>query len=150
MFQITINHIIVPEYIKDSISILVFRVPTTHDVMTLFDPRYPKSHLDLVNLALLSVQLILFAWLSRRGAQLFFFLYFVFWRTAYDAGLGYVLTKQSKKKWIVREVQRRAWLDEEKRPEVRAWIKSQLQGKMGKDYSFDVCYMHLSPTFLSL
>lgn len=115
----------------------VFRVPTTHDVMTLFDPRYPKSHLDLVNLALLGVQLTLFAWLSKRGAQLFFFFYLVFWRAAYDAGLGYVLTKQSKKKWIVREVQRRAWLDEEKRPKVRAWIKSQLQGKMGKDYSFD-------------
>lgn len=117
----------------------VFRVPTTHDVLTLFDPRYPKSHLDLINLALLGSQLVLFAWLSQRGAKLFFFFYFAFWRAAYDAGLGYVLTKQSKKKWIVREVQKRAWLDQDKRPRMRAWIKSQLQGKMGKDYSFDVC-----------
>jgi phosphatidylethanolamine N-methyltransferase len=46
--------------------------------------------------------------------------------------------KQSKRKWIVREVQRRAWLDGEKRPKMRAWIKSQLRGKMGADYSFDV------------
>ncbi|KIJ41083.1 hypothetical protein M422DRAFT_31958 [Sphaerobolus stellatus SS14] len=43
----------------------------------------------------------------------------------------------TKKKWIVREVQRRAWLDGEKRPKIRSWIRSQLQGKMGKDYSFD-------------
>ncbi|GJJ14041.1 hypothetical protein Clacol_008298 [Clathrus columnatus] len=115
----------------------VFRVPTTHDVLTLFDPRYPKSHLDIVNLALLGLQLALFVWLSKRGAKLFFFFYFSFWRAAYDVGLGYVLTKQSKKKWIVREVQRRAWLDEKKRPLMRSWIRSQLQGKMGKDYSFD-------------
>jgi hypothetical protein len=30
------------------------------------------------------------------------------------------------------------WLDENRRPEVRAWIRRQLVGKMGKDYSFDV------------
>ena len=30
------------------------------------------------------------------------------------------------------------WLDETKRPQVRAWIRKQLADKMGKDYSFDV------------
>ncbi|KAF8588065.1 phosphatidylethanolamine N-methyltransferase [Ramaria rubella] len=116
----------------------VFRVPTTHDVLTsLFHPLHPKSHLDLVNLALLGLQLVLFEILPNHIAKPFFFFYFVFWRAAYDAGLGWVLTKQSKKKWIVREVQRRAWLDEEKRPRVRAWIRNQLKGKMGTDYSFD-------------
>lgn len=30
------------------------------------------------------------------------------------------------------------WLDQERRPLVRAWIRKQLVGKMGKDYSFDV------------
>ena len=30
------------------------------------------------------------------------------------------------------------WLDQERRPLVRAWIREQLVGKMGKDYSFDV------------
>ena len=99
---------------------------------------HPKSHLDLVNLALLGLQLVLFGALPNHIAKPFFLFYFVFWRAAYNAGLGWVLTKQSKKKWIVREVQRRAWLDEEKRPRFRAWIKNQLQGRMGKDYSFDV------------
>ena len=70
----------------------------------------------------------------------FFLLYFAFWRAAYDVGLGWVLTRQSKRKWIVREVQRRGWLDEKRRPEVRNWIRQQLAGKMGKDYSFDVRY----------
>lgn len=49
-----------------------------------------------------------------------------------------MLTKQSKKKWIVREVQRLGWLDADRRPAVRNWIRDQLAGKMGKDYSFDV------------
>ncbi|KAJ7203599.1 phospholipid methyltransferase-domain-containing protein [Mycena pura] len=115
----------------------VFRVPTTHDVLTLFHPAYPKSHFDLLNLALLGAQLLLFAVLPRATARAFFLLYFAFWRAAYDAGLGWILTKQSKKTWIVREVQRRGWLDPQRRPATRAWVKKQLVGKMGSDYSFD-------------
>ena len=71
-------------------------------------------------------------------AKVFFLGYFAFWRAAYDAGLGWVLTKQSKRRWIVREVQRLGWLDPARRPGVRDWIRAQLAGKMGKDYSFDV------------
>ncbi|KAI0062970.1 hypothetical protein BV25DRAFT_1907416 [Artomyces pyxidatus] len=116
----------------------VFRVPTTHDVVTaLLHPAYPKSHIDILNLGLLGLQLVLFLVLPRTARKIFFFFYFAFWRAAYDAGLGYVLTKQSKKKWIVREIQRLGWLDEQRRPNVRNWIRKQLVGKMGKDYSFD-------------
>ncbi|KAG7443218.1 uncharacterized protein BT62DRAFT_935178 [Guyanagaster necrorhizus] len=116
----------------------VFRIPTTHDVLTaLFHPAYPKSHLDILNLALLGFQLVLFFVLPRGVARVFFLVYFAFWRAAYDAGLGWVLTKQSKKKWMVKEVQRFGWLDENRCPRVRNWIRAQLVGKMGKDYSFD-------------
>lgn len=119
----------------------MFRVPTTYDVLTnLFHPRRPKSHLDLLNLALLALQVLLFFILSRRSAQIFFSCYFVFWRMAYDGGLGWILTKQSKRRWIVREIQRLGWLDRSKRPDVYRWIRRQLQGKMGPDYSFDVRY----------
>ena len=118
---------------------VVFRVPTTHDVLTtLFHPGYQKSHLDLLNLTLLGLQIVLFLFLSREVAQIFFLFYFTFWRAAYDGGLGWVLTKQSKKKWIVREVQRLGWLDEKRKPAIRNWVRKQLADKMGKDYSFDV------------
>lgn len=117
----------------------MFRVPTTHDVLTLFNPTYPKSHFDLVNLALLGFQILLFCVLPRSVSKVFFFFYFALWRAAYDAGLGWVLTKQSKKKWIVKEVQKLGWLDEKRMPEMKNWIRKQLVGKMGKDYSFDVC-----------
>jgi phosphatidylethanolamine N-methyltransferase len=104
----------------------------------LFHPSYPKSHIDILNLGLLAFQILLFCTLPRTPRKIFFFLYFAFWRAAYDVGLGYVLTKQSKRKWILRTVQRLGWLDGKRRPEVRAWIRRQLVGKMGKDYSFDV------------
>jgi phosphatidylethanolamine N-methyltransferase len=120
---------------------IVFRVPTTHDVLTaLFHPSYPKSHFDLLNLGLLGMQLLLFFFLPYSISRPFFLCYFAFWRAAYDAGLGWVLTQQSKRKWVVREIQRLGWLDEKRRPAVRSWIRAQLVGKMGKDYSFDVCY----------
>ena len=122
----------------------MFRVPTTHDILTLFDPRYPKSHIDLLNLGLLGLQVVLFLVLPLSASRIFFLFYFAFWRAAYDAGLGWVLTKQSKKKWIVKEVQRLGWLDETRRPAVRNWIRKQLAGKMGKDYSFDVCAISLN------
>jgi phosphatidylethanolamine N-methyltransferase len=92
----------------------------------------------MLNLGLLALQLVLFYSLPRTPRKLFFFVYFTFWRAAYDAGLGYVLTKQSKRRWIVKTMQRLGWLDEKSRPKVRAWIRKQLVGKMGKDYSFDV------------
>ncbi|KAF4586330.1 phosphatidylethanolamine N-methyltransferase [Pleurotus pulmonarius] len=115
----------------------VFRVPVTYDVLTLFHPSYPKSHLDIFNLTLLGLQLVLFAILPQSVSRIFFVLYFAFWRAAYDAGLGWVLTQQSRKKWIVRQIQKLGWLDEKRCPKMRAWIRDQLKGKMGKDYSFD-------------
>jgi phosphatidylethanolamine N-methyltransferase len=131
------------------ISSPVFRVPTTHDVLTtLFHPAHPKSHIDLFNLLLLGSQVVLFFCVPRAFSKAFFLVYFAFWRAAYDAGLGWVLTKQSKKKWIVKEVQRRGWLDENKRPKTRAWIRNQLAGKMGKDYSFDVSIFPFRPLLI--
>jgi phosphatidylethanolamine N-methyltransferase len=91
-----------------------------------------------MNLALLISQVVLFLLLPRPFSRRFFFFSFVFWRAAYNAGLGWILTKQSKRKWIVREVSQRGWLDGSKRPEVREWIRKQLSVKMGRDYDFDV------------
>ena len=36
------------------VSLSFFRVPTTHDVITLFHPSYPKSHIDILKLGLLA------------------------------------------------------------------------------------------------
>lgn len=119
--------------------VVVFRVPTTRDVLTsLFHPLQPKSNIDFLNLLLLACQVVLFLVLPSRIAKPFFFAYFVLWRAAYDGGLGWILTKQSKRRWIVKEIQRRGWLDPERRPKVWAWIGAELKGKMGSDYAFEV------------
>ncbi|KAG9084240.1 phosphatidylethanolamine N-methyltransferase [Ceratobasidium sp. 370] len=116
----------------------IFRVPTTQDVLTsLFHPLHPKSHLDLVNLGLLGGQILLFLAVPRTISRVLFLVYFAFWRLAYDVGLGWVLTKQSKRRWIVREVRVRGWLDSKRRPAVYNWIRNELKNKMGGDYSFD-------------
>lgn len=94
--------------------------------------------IDLLTLFLLGMQVVLFAWFSRTSSRIFFGLYFAFWRLAYDAGLGYVLTKQSKTRWIVKTVQRHGWFDDKRRPAIARWVRSELKKKMGKDYDFDV------------
>ena len=104
---------------------------------SLLDPRTPKSHLDLITLALLGFQIILFLALPFAVSRYFFMLYFALWRLAYNVGLGWLLRQQSERKWIVRMVQRHQWMNSEKRPKFSAWVKSQLIGKMGPDYQYE-------------
>lgn len=60
------------------------------------------------------------------------------WRLAYNAGLGYVLKRQSETRWIVRTVKRNGWFDEKRQPKIAQWAKNELKKKMGKDYDFTV------------
>lgn len=116
----------------------VFPVQETPDMLSsIFRPDLPKTPLDLFTLATLSLQLAIFMTLPRPKAQLFFFVYFGFWRLMYNLGLGILLTKQSKTQWIVRLVERNGWMDAKRAPKACAWIKQQLKTKMGPDYKVD-------------
>ena len=82
----------------------MFKIPQTHDMLSsLFDPRLPKSHIDILTLSLLALQVVLFVSLPLNVSRYFFMVYFAMWRLAYNAGLGYVLRQQSETKWIVRD-----------------------------------------------
>lgn len=105
---------------------------------SLFDPRLPKSNVDVLTLSLLALQVVLFLALPLQVSRYFFMGYFACWRLAYNAGLGYVLNRQSEERWIVKTVILRGWMDAAKRPLVKAWIERELRAKMGKDYDFDV------------
>lgn len=62
----------------------VFKIPHTHDVLTgLFDPRLPKSSLDLVTLATLGSQVLLWLYLPNEVSKWLFMVLFAFWRLAY-------------------------------------------------------------------
>ncbi|TKY85486.1 hypothetical protein EX895_005648 [Sporisorium graminicola] len=116
----------------------VFTVPHTPDMLSsIFDPRQPKTPLDIVTVVSLSFQILFYFALSRRAAQIFFFLYFAFWRASYNAGLGWILKQQSEKGWIIRQVKQHGWMDAQRRPRVHNWVKQQLVTKMDKDYVFD-------------
>ncbi|KAJ1026888.1 hypothetical protein NDA16_002182 [Ustilago loliicola] len=116
----------------------VFTVPHTPDMLSsIFDPRQPKTPLDILTLITLSLQLLLYFTLSRRASQIFFFLYFAFWRASYNAGLGYILKQQSEKGSIIRQVKQNGWLDPARRPRVHNWVKQQLVTKMDSDYVFE-------------
>lgn len=96
------------------------------------------QNIDLLTLFLLGLQLVLFVSLSRPTARIFFGFYFAMWRLAYNAGLGYVLKRQSETRWIVRTVKRNGWFDDKRQPKIAQWAKNELQKKMGKDYDFTV------------
>lgn len=117
----------------------MFTIPETHDVLSsLADPRLPKSPLDLIIIASLAAQVALFFLLSTPVARVVFPLYFAVWRLAYNAGLGYILTKQSETRWIVNTCKARGWFDKTRQPKVYAWIQTEIQAKMGKSYDMEV------------
>lgn len=113
---------------------LFYVVETPDMVSSIFRPDTPKTPLDLITIFLLSLQLVIFFTVSRAQAQIFFVCYFAFWRAAYNGGLGYVLTLQSKQRWIVKLVQRHGWMDPARCPKVYAWVEHQLQTKLGRSY----------------
>jgi phosphatidylethanolamine N-methyltransferase len=105
---------------------------------SIFDPRSPKTPLDLLTVGLLTVQILTYFALSRQSAKYFFFFQFAFWRFAYNGGLGYILKQQSERAWIVRGIKNNGWFDAKKRPKIASWVKQQLVMKMEKDYDFEV------------
>jgi phosphatidylethanolamine N-methyltransferase len=122
----------------------VFRIPETHDVLSgLFDPRLPKSDIDLVTLALLGSQIALFVLLPLSVSRYVFLVLFAFYRLAYNIGLGYVLRRQSEERWIIKLVRKHGLMDPERRPRVERWCRKQLTAKMGKHYNFHVCLMFI-------
>ncbi|CAG8370768.1 unnamed protein product [Penicillium salamii] len=121
----------------------VFTVPQTHDMVSqLLSPSEPKNFGDLVVLVLLAGH-ILFLWALPAGAKIpVFAVTYLFWRLAYNGGIGWLLHHQSHHKTLLR------WAEKTKvfvnpatgdnpHPKLYAWIKRELETKIPQDYSFD-------------
>ncbi|CAG8636324.1 9439_t:CDS:2, partial [Diversispora eburnea] len=80
---------------------------------------------------------LLFFILPSSTKQWVFLFLFIFWRTAYDVGLGILLKNQSEKRNLVTLAKRAKIFDKEKGGKLRDFIKKELSIKMGDDYDFD-------------
>lgn len=117
--------------------ISVFQVPHTHDVLSsMFNPTKPKSFLDVVVLAVLALQVILYMLMPPSIRRPVYLAIFLLWRTAYDLGLGYLLREQSVRRAIIGWVKDHRIFDPEYKPKRYAFIRRQLSDKMGDDYDF--------------
>ncbi|KAK8853465.1 hypothetical protein IAR55_004172 [Kwoniella newhampshirensis] len=124
---------------------VVFRVPQTSSFLHTMLTTAHRSSLTRLTLVSLFAQPVLFYLLRDHHTlrSVFFLLYFAFWRGCYDWGFAWVLRKQSEKKWVVRQLKGRGWLDansdqggEEGRQWAK-WWKGELEMKMGKGYKWE-------------
>ncbi|RKF66042.1 Phosphatidylethanolamine N-methyltransferase [Golovinomyces cichoracearum] len=121
----------------------MFIVPQTHDMVSqLLDPRQPKNLSDALVLVMLIFHIIAFYFLPSYFKQPVFAITFLFWRSCYNLGIGYLLHVQSNYRQLVvwakstgffenSEVKSRndSWL--------RSFIKRELETKISEDYKFE-------------
>ncbi|CAG8671418.1 16313_t:CDS:2, partial [Dentiscutata heterogama] len=116
----------------------VFKVPQTADMLTsVFEPNSKKSAFDVIILAIMSFQIVLFFVLPSHIRQWTFLFLFILWRTAYNFGLGMLLKYQSDKNGIVSWVRRLKIFNKKEGGKLYNFFKEELSVKMGDDYNFD-------------
>lgn len=103
-------------------------------VQSLMDPKEPKSLFDILTLATLLFEIVLLFLLPRKAAQYLFLGLFLFWRLAYNVGLGILLKYQSDKQGLVKLAKKYRIFED---PGKRKWLKTQLSMKMHQDYDFE-------------
>ncbi|KAJ2726817.1 phosphatidylethanolamine N-methyltransferase [Coemansia sp. Benny D115] len=115
-----------------------FAVPKTRDMLqSLFNPFTPKTTFDIVTLATLSTHLLVAMVLPQATKRWVLMAAFAFWRLCYNGGLGWILNWQSSRYGLVALFKRNGWLDAQRGGKVYGWLKSELEAKMGADYSFE-------------
>ncbi|PYH43985.1 phosphatidylethanolamine N-methyltransferase [Aspergillus saccharolyticus JOP 1030-1] len=121
----------------------VFTVPQTHDMVSqLLSPSEPKNLSDILVLFILGAHIFLL-WQLPKGAKVpVFAAVYLFWRAAYNIGIGWLLHNQSHHNTLVR------WAEQTKiflnpstnqnpHPNLYKLIKRELETKVPVDYSFD-------------
>ena len=123
----------------------VFRVPPTHSFLHTLIHTLHRSSLTRLTFITLVSQPVLFSLLANHPTirSAFFLVYFAFWRGMYDWGFAWALRRQSEKKWIVRLLRQRGWLDVNsdqggaEGKEWARWWKRELEMKMGEGYKWE-------------
>lgn len=109
-------------------------------VTQILSPSDPKNVSDLILLSIHFSMLSLLWTLPTSWKVPVLGFMFVFWRLSYNLGIGYLLRKQSKHQTLTRWAKKSTLFGsatETTRPKLRAFIKSELEKKIPRDYSFD-------------
>ncbi|RAL14942.1 phosphatidylethanolamine N-methyltransferase [Aspergillus homomorphus CBS 101889] len=121
----------------------VFTVPQTHDMVSqLLSPSEPKNLSDVLVLLILGAHIFLLRQLPQGAKVPVFAVVYLFWRAAYNIGIGWLLHNQSHHNTLVR------WAEQTKifvnpstnqnpHPNLYKLIKRELETKVPVDYSFD-------------
>lgn len=109
-------------------------------VQSLLDLNEKKSFFDILTLLTITIEISLLFILPRHIAQYFFLFLFLFWRIAYNLGLGILLKNQSESRHLVRLAKKYKIFDDKAHPKLSKWLKVQLSIKMNSDYNFYVNY----------
>ncbi|KAF8252125.1 phosphatidylethanolamine N-methyltransferase [Wilcoxina mikolae CBS 423.85] len=121
----------------------IFVVPQTHDmVSTLLSPSTPKKAIDIFILGVLIFHISLYFTLPTAFRTPILLLLFLFWRTSYNFGLGYLLRAQSKYGQLVYWAKKYGIFDSSQSPTIYSYIRSDIESKVREevrngDYKFD-------------
>lgn len=107
-----------------------FTVPQTRG----FFEYFVQGKINMVD-ALVAASCLLGVAMARSGIfpRVYFLLLFVFWRCAYNIGVGFILKQQSSNEWFTDYMRKLFEVDNDF---VQAWVKPAILTKMEKDYSF--------------
>lgn len=121
----------------------MFTVSYTHDMVSqLLSPSEPKNLGDVLVLFILLLHIVLTWSLPAAYRKPVLAAIFLFWRAGYNIGIGYLLHMQSHHKMLVRWARRiklfpSASNGENPHPNLRAFVKRELETKIAKEYDFD-------------
>ncbi|KAL5379259.1 phosphatidylethanolamine N-methyltransferase [Paraphaeosphaeria sporulosa] len=121
----------------------VFIVPQTHDMVSqLLSPSQPKNLSDLVVLAVLAGLIFLLYALPRSARKPVFAVIFLFWRAAYNVGIGWLLHMQSNHNRLVlwaknSHLFENPDLGANKHRTLYKLLKREMETKIPQDYKFE-------------
>lgn len=111
-------------------------------VSTLLSPTQPKKTIDLLILGVLAIDILLYLFLPDALRTPVLLALFVFWRTSYNFGIGYLLESQSKYNQLVHWAVKWGIFDASKQPTIYKYVREDIEAKIPEeikngDYKFD-------------
>lgn len=114
-----------------------FSFPETNDmVKTLFDPTVHKSACELLIVALLVANsLVFYSVLDSRLRIKIFVSMYVFWRLSYNFGIGFLLNQQSNRFRLVKSSEKLGLFDKGSKAFWARCVQAEVRSQMGPSYS---------------